>query len=158
VLETEFRFRGNGEYGDAGIALRASMKGNPSYEGIELQIVDERYERLFFPSSTHPDSLTGALYLLSAPRKQTYLPGEWNRCRIDMRGSKIKVWLNGELIQDVDLSTMTAPGKRRPREGAGFLPAKSGAQRPLKGHIGFQDDSERGETIMFRNTRIAELQ
>jgi hypothetical protein len=73
-----------------------------------------------------------------------------------MRGPKVKVWLNRKLVQDVDLDTLTKPAKRH-GEGQEILEAPSGAARPRRGHIGFQDLSESGETLLFRNVRIAEL-
>lgn len=73
-----------------------------------------------------------------------------------MRGPKVKVWLNQRLVQDVDLDTLTKPAKRH-GEGQELLDATSGAKRPRRGHIGFQDLSESGESILFRNVQIAEL-
>ena len=155
ILETEFRFQGDGERGNGGIALRAPLRGDPAYDGIELQITDERYERSLYPNADS-DEMTGALYLLSAPAKLAYRPGEWNRYRVEARGPRIRVWLNGERVQDVDLSTMTAPARRH-GQGTEMLPAAPGKDRPLRGHVGFQDLSDSGETLLFRNARIAEL-
>ena len=81
---------------------------------------------------------------------------EWNHYRIEMRGPKVKVWLNRKLVQDVDLDTLTKPAKRH-GEGQELLDAPPGAERPRRGHIGLQDLSELGETLMFRNVQIAEL-
>jgi hypothetical protein len=155
VLEAEFRFQSNGERGNGGIALRAPLHGDPAYDGLELQITDERYERSLFPNAAE-DELTGSLYLVKAPASQAYRPGEWNRYRIDLRGPKVKVWLNDTLIQDVDLDTLTSPARRH-GEGTTLLPATPGAQRPRRGHIGFQDLSDSGEVLLFRNVRIAPI-
>ena len=73
-----------------------------------------------------------------------------------MRGSKAKLVLNGKVVQDVDLGTLTQPAKRR-GEGTEILPADPGAKRPRRSHIGLQDLSESGEVLMFRNIRIAEI-
>jgi hypothetical protein len=75
-----------------------------------LQITDERYERRFFPDAGN-DQLTGALYYVSPAKSLEYAQGEWNKYRIETRGSKIKVWLNGKVVQDVDLATFTQPAK-----------------------------------------------
>lgn len=62
--------------------------------------------------------------------------GEWNRYIITLKGSHLKVVLNGEEIQNLDLS-----------KGAM-------KDRPAKGHISFQDEAKR---IWYRNVRIKEL-
>ena len=76
--------------------------------------------------------------------------------RIEMRGPKVKATLNGVVIQDVDLDTLTGPAKRHGK-GQELVDATPGAQRPRRGHIGFQDLSEQGEQLVFRNPRIAVL-
>jgi hypothetical protein len=154
ILELEFKFEHGGKTGNGGIALRAPLAGDPAYAGLELQITDPNFEYSYFPGATH-EQLTGALYFVSAPKELAYLAGEWNHYRIEMRGPKVKVWLNRKLVQDVDLDTLTKPAKRH-GEGQEILEAPSGAARPRRGHIGFQDLSEAGETLLFRNVRIAE--
>jgi hypothetical protein len=155
VLEAEFKFRNGGRYGNGGIALRAPLRGDPAYEGFELQITDPRFEYSYFPRAT-PMQMTGALYLVRAPDQQVYQAGEWNRYRIEMRGSRIKASLNDVVIHDLDLDTLTGPAQRH-GEGEELLPATPGARRPRRGHLGLQDLSENGEVLMFRNVRIAAL-
>lgn len=155
ILELEFKFRDGGKRGNGGIALRAPLTGDPAYEGLEVQITDERYERSFFPDAGN-DQLTGALYYVSPAKELKYRQGEWNRYRIEARGHQVKVWLNDSQVQDVDLSTLTQPAKKHGK-GTEVLPAKPGAVRPLRGHIGFQDLSDSGDVLMFRNVRIQEL-
>jgi hypothetical protein len=154
-LELEFRFKDGGLWGNGGVALRTPLEGDPAYQGIELQITDERYERKFFPDAGN-DQLSGALYFVSPAKSLEYKQGEWNEYRIETRGSKIKVWLNGVQVQDVDLATLTKPAKMHGK-GTEILPAAPGAARPLRGHIGFQDLSEYHEALTFRNVRIQAL-
>ena len=155
ILELDFKFKNGGASGNGGVALRTPLAGDPAYNGLELQITDERFERSYFPNAT-PEQLSGALYLVSGAKELAYIQGEWNHYRIEMRGSKVKVWLNKKLVQDVDLKTLTKPAKKH-GQGQELLDAAPGAQRPLRGHIGLQDLSENGETLMFRNVQIAEL-
>jgi hypothetical protein len=155
ILDVEFKFKNGGEHGNGGIALRAPLRGDPAYDGFELQITDPRYETALYPHA-RPEQLTGALYLVKAPDKQMLRAAEWNHYRIELRGPHIKAWLNGEVIQDVDVSTLTAPAKRHGK-GNELIDAPSGAERPRHGHIGFQDLSEDGEMLMFRNPRLAVL-
>jgi hypothetical protein len=155
VLELEFKFRNGGASGNGGVALRAPLHGDPAYDGLEVQITDSRFERSYFPDAGL-DQLTGALYFVSPAKEDAYLPGEWNRYRIEMRGPIAKVELNGRIVQDVDLTTLTRPAKKH-GVGTEILAADPGAKRPRQGHIGFQDLSESGEVLMFRNIRIAEI-
>lgn len=89
ILELDFKFRNGGERGNGGIALHAPLKGDPAYEGVELQITDERYERSFYPDAGM-DQLTGALYYLVPAKALKYRQGEWNHYRIECadRGSR----------------------------------------------------------------------
>ena len=155
ILELDFKFKDGGLNGNGGIALRTPLKGDPAYEGIELQITDERYERRFFPDAGN-DQLSGALYFVSPAKSLQYRQGAWNHYRIEVRGPKINVWLNGTQVQDADLATLTRPAKMH-GQGTEILPAQPGSKRPLRGHIGFQDLSESHEALMFRNVRLEEL-
>jgi hypothetical protein len=155
ILELEFKFKDGGRYGNGGVALRTPLRGDPAYEGFELQITDPRFEYSYFPKAT-PLQMTGALYLVRAPDQQVYRAGEWNRYRIEMRGARLLARLNDVVIHDVDLGTLTAEAQRH-GEGEELLPAPSGARRPRRGHLGLQDLSENGEVLMFRNVRIAAL-
>ena len=141
VLEFEVKLT---ERGNSGIALRAPAKGDPAFEGMELQIADLRYN-----PAAKDSELTGGIYRALAPRKQVYKPTEWNAFRIELRGDSLKVTLNGELIQDVDLSTCQEVVKRH--DGTDAPPIKD---RPRKGHIGFQHLSRNNEPIEFRNLRF----
>lgn len=155
VLELDFRFQGDGSGGNGGVALRAPLDGDPAYDGLELQITDPQYEFGFFPGAG-ADELTGALYLVQPPRELVYRANEWNHYRIDMRGPKVKVWLNDALIQNIDLTNFRSPARKH-GEGHEFLAATPGNERPRRGHIGFQDLSNVGEVLIFRNIRIAPL-
>src|ERR1051325_1371892 len=124
------------------------MKGDPAFDGMELQTADFRYN-----TSAKDSELTGGLYRALAPRKEVYKPTEWNTYHIELKGSRILVILNGEKIQDTDLSAYSEPVKRHDNTLATGL-----KDRPRKGHIGFQNLS-RGEDQqpMIRNARIKVL-
>ncbi|MSR31738.1 MAG: DUF1080 domain-containing protein [Gemmataceae bacterium] len=144
ILELEVKLEA---LGNSGVALRAPMKGDPAFDGLEFQIADFRYN-----TKAKDSELTGGLYRAIAPSKQVYKPEEWNLVRIDLRGSKMKAWLNGEFIQDIDLSTFDKKVKRH--DGADAPPIKD---RPKKGHIGFQHLSRDSSPVLYRNVRIREL-
>src|SRR5439155_7136259 len=130
-----------------GVALRAPMKGDPAFDGMELQIADFRYN-----TQAKPAELTGAIYRALAPTKQIYRPTEWNRFRIELVGMHLKVTLNGEVIQDADLGQLDQPTRRH--DGTNAPPVKD---RPKKGHIGFQHLSQKNEPVLIRRVRIKEL-
>jgi len=145
ILECEVKL---GAQGNSGIALRAPMYGDPAFDGMELQVADYRYN-----TSAKPSELTGGIYRAIAPTKQVYKPEEWNSFRIELKGTHLKVTLNGEVIQDVDLSRFDQTVKRH--DGSAAPPVKD---RPLKGHIGFQHLSSDSVPVLIRAVRIKELE
>ena len=144
LLEFEFKL---GELGNSGCALRAPLYGDPAFDGLELQMADFRYN-----PEAKDSELTGGLYRAVAPKKQVYRPTEWNRYRVECRGPRVKVELNGELILDVNLDEQTATVKRH--DGTDAPPLKD---RPRRGRIGFQELSRDGSHVAIRNARIKVL-
>ncbi|HUE72862.1 MAG TPA: DUF1080 domain-containing protein [Pirellulaceae bacterium] len=135
------------EVGNSGLALRAPMKGDPAFDGLELQMADFRYN-----TSAKDSELTGGIYRAIAPTKQVYKPTEWNSMHVTLRGNRLKAVLNGETIQDVNLDDYQDTVKRH--DGNDAPPIKD---RPRKGHIGFQHLSRNNEPVMIRGARIKEL-
>lgn len=144
ILEFEFKL---GPTGNSGLALRSPMKGDPAFDGMELQMADLRYN-----PQAKDSELTGGLYRAVAPTKQAYKPTEWNRYEIALKGPRLKVVLNGETIQEINLDEQTQEVKRH--DGTLALPIKD---RPRKGHIGFQELSRGGDHVQIRNARIKVL-
>jgi hypothetical protein len=144
ILEFEVKL---GERGNSGVALRSPMKGDPAFDGMELQMADYRYN-----TEAKDSELTGGIYRAIAPTKQVYKPTEWNKCHIELKGDHLKVILNGETIQDVDLNKFDKTVKRH--DGSDAPPIKD---RPRKGHIGFQHLSRDEAPVQIREARIMEL-
>lgn len=144
LLDFEFKL---GPLGNSGLALRAPLKGDPAFDGMELQMVDKRYN----PKANDAE-LTGGLYRAVAPLKQVYKPTEWNRYEITLKGNSLRVLLNGEVIHDRDLSKETRVIKRH--DGSDVPPIKD---RPRRGHIGFQELSRGDVGVQIRNVRIIDL-
>jgi len=145
-FELEFEFK-LGETGNSGCALRAPLYGDPAFDGMELQMADFRYN-----PQAKDSELTGGIYRAIAPIKQVYKPTEWNKYRVLLKGSHLKVVLNDETIQDLNLDEQTQSVKRH--NGSDAPPVKD---RPRKGHIGFQELSRGTEHVMIRNVRIKVL-
>lgn len=144
ILEFEIKLT---ERGNSGVALRAPMKGDPAFDGMELQVADYRYN-----TQAKDSELTGGIYRAIAPTRQVYKPTEWNTFRIELKGVHLKVTLNGEVIQNVDLSKYDQTVKRHDNTDA--PPIKD---RPRRGHIGFQHLSSDKGPVLVRGARIKEL-
>jgi hypothetical protein len=146
-FELRFEFK-LGEQGNSGLALRSPMKGDPAFDGLELQMADLRYN-----PDAKDSELTGGLYRAVAPRMQVYKPQKWNRYEISLKGSRLRVELNGELIQDIDLNQQDQSVKRH--DGSDAPPIKA---RPRRGHLGFQELSRGDGHVQIRKARIRELE
>lgn len=144
ILEFEIKLTA---LGNSGVALRTPLQGDPAFDAMELQFADFRYN-----TAARPSELTGGVYRAIAPTKQVYRPTEWNKARIELRGPRLRVRINGGKVQDVDLSRFTEPVLRH--DGTPAPPVKD---RPLRGRIGFQHLSRNNEPIWIRNVRIREL-
>jgi len=144
-FELEFEFK-LGEKGNSGCALRAPLFGDPAFDGMELQMADYRYN-----TSAKDSELTGGIYRAIAPTKQVYQPTEWNTYHITLKGSHLRVVLNGQKIQDLNLEQQNQTVTRH--NGKDAPPVKD---RPRRGRIGFQELS-RDSHAQIRNARIKVL-
>src|SRR5262249_38491079 len=83
----------------AGPAAANALQAADS-EGHEVQI-----DEIGFDSATntggHPEKRTGAIYNLQPPSAFPSMPvGQWNSYRIEANGMRIRVTLNGVLVND----------------------------------------------------------
>ena len=145
ILEYDFKL---GERGNSGCGIRFPSKGDPAFDGLEIQMNDVRYNN----GTDAPNQLTGSFYKVIAPKKQVYKPTEWNHYVITAKGPRVKVELNGELIQDVNLDEHNTTVKRHDNTDAPPL-----KDRPRRGHIGFQELSRGGAHAMIRNVKLTVL-
>jgi hypothetical protein len=141
ILKFDFKL---GPTGNSGCALRAPLKGDPAFDGMELQMADYRYN-----PSAKDSELTGGIYRAIAPLKQVYKPTKWNSYVISLKGSHLHVTLNGVVIHDLDLNEQDQVVLRHNGQSA---PAVK--DRPRKGHIGFQELSRGEQRVQIRNARI----
>jgi hypothetical protein len=145
VLKFEWKL---GERGNSGCGLRFPDQGDPAFDGLELQMVDPRYyppEMGRIPAN----ELTGSLYRAIAPKEQLLKPLAWNTYEITCKGPNVRVVLNGAEILNVNIKEYDKPIKRHDDTDA--VPFKD---RPLRGHIGFQELSRGGGHVEIRNARI----
>jgi hypothetical protein len=129
--------------GNNGLGIRAPMKGDIAYSGMELQLLDDGHEK--YKGRIRPEQHTGSIYDVIPARTGYQKPaGEWNEEEVTADGSRIQVKLNGVIIIHADLDTVREPAVLKRHYG---LKNKSG-------HIGFLGH---GTLVEFRNIRIKEL-
>ncbi len=127
-----------------GLAIRAPLEGDAAYAGMELQILDndaDIYKEL--KDYQYHGSVYGVI-----PAKRGFLKplGQWNYQEVVVKGSRVKVTLNGTVILDGDIKTASANGTLDKQDHPGV--------KREKGHIGFLGH---GSVLRFRNIRVKEL-
>jgi hypothetical protein len=132
--------------GNNGLAIRfpGGDKKDPAYSGMcELQVLDDadkKYEGKIDPRQFH-----GSAYgMVGAARGYLRPSGEWNFEEVTVRGSKVKVELNGTVILDTDLADVKDFMAGHPHPGKDLT----------HGHFGFAGHND---PVEFRNIRIKRL-
>jgi hypothetical protein len=129
--------------GNNGLAIRYPGEGDTAYVGMtELQVLDDTAEKY---AKLDARQYHGSVYGMVAAHRGYLRPvGEWNYEEVTVKGSTIKVELNGTVILDADLAKVTSfladkahPGKDRTE---GFF--------GLAGH---------NDPVAFRNISIQSL-
>ena len=147
ILRLEFKLPPGGNNG-VGIRMESVSKDG-AYNGMELQVLDnsaEQYKSL--AAYQYHGSIYGVVPAKRNAEKNDYQKplGEWNYQEMIVKGSQIKVILNGETIVDADISEFktkpTIDGRNHP-----------GLHRE-KGFVGFLGH---GDPVEFRNVRIKAL-
>ena len=131
--------------GNNGLAIRYPGEGDTAYVGMcELQVIDDsNAEKKYGPLD--PRQFHGSAYGMVAAQRGYQRPvGQWNFQEVTVKGSTIKVELNGTVILDTDLSKVTEymansahPGKDR-----------------TSGHFGFAGHND---PVAFRNIQMKRL-
>jgi hypothetical protein len=131
--------------GNNGLAIRYPGQGDTAYAGMcECQVLDDNYEKAT-GSQIDPRQAHGSAYgMVAAARGYQHPIREWNFEEVTVKGSKIKVELNGTVILDCDLANVNEfmggskhPGKDR-----------------TKGYFGFAGHND---PVAFRNIQIKPL-
>lgn len=131
--------------GNNGLAIRYPGTGDTAYVGMcELQVLDDgspKYAKL------DERQYHGSAYGMAAAKRGHQKPvGEWNVEEVTVKGSTIKVVLNGETILDTDLSKVDTANVMAHKEHPG--------KDRTKGFFGFAGHND---PIQFRNISIKKL-
>jgi hypothetical protein len=135
-LRVEYRFPQ--KMTNSGVGIRAPLKGDPAYQGMEIQLIDDVNWKGLKPTQN-----SGAIYDVVPPAKMVNKAiGEWNDMRIIAKGRQVKIELNGTILVDADLDKYKEHFKKHP-----------GLERK-DGHIGLQSYNYR---VDFRNIFLKPL-
>jgi hypothetical protein len=132
--------------GNNGLAIRYPGTGDTAYVGMtELQILDDNYEKV--RGAIDPKQVHGSAYgMAGAFRGYQHPISEWNFQEVTVKGSTLKVELNGTVILNTDLAKL---------DPATFLGAKAHpGQNRTNGFFGFAGHSD---PVAFRNVQIKKL-
>jgi hypothetical protein len=140
VVRLEFKLPPGG---NNGLAIRYPGKGDTAYTGMcELQVLDTEHPKY---AKLDPRQAHGSAYGMAAATRGYLRPaGQWNYQVVTVKGSTIRVELNGSPILDTDLSKVTdyMDGKAHP-----------GKDR-TEGYFGFAGHND---PVQFRNVSIKRL-
>lgn len=127
-----------------GLGIRAPLEGDAAYLGMEIQILDNSAAKY---NDLHEYQYHGSIYGV-IPAKRGFLKpvGEWNSEEVMIKGSKIKVTLNGEVIVDGDIMEASKNGTLDGKDHPGL--------KKEKGYIGFLGH---GSELKFKNIQIKDL-
>lgn len=139
VVRVQFRLPAGG---NNGLAIRYPGRGDAAYDAIEVQVLDDASPKY---ATLLPWQYHGSLYGL-VPAHRGYLrpTGEWNYEQVTVKGSRVRVELNGTTIVDADVGAIDK--------------ALSGKEHPgrlrTEGHFGF---CGHGDPVEFRAVEIRRL-
>lgn len=140
ILRFEFKLEAGA---NNGIGIRSPYGGNPAFEGMEIQILDDTADK--YAGKLRPEQYHGSIYDLFAPKPGSLKPvGEWNEEEIIADGRHITIKVNGQTIVEANLDDVTDQAK---------IDKHPGIKRE-KGHIVLMGH---GSRVDFRNIRIKEL-
>ncbi len=141
VLRFEFKLT---PAANNGLGIRAPLQGDAAYAGMEIQILEDG-SPLYW--DLRPYQYHGSVYgVVPAKRGLLNAVGEWNTEEVTVRGSRVRVVVNGTAVVDADVAEAAAAGTLDGRDHPGLA--------RTRGRIGFLGH---GSIVEFRNIRIKEL-
>jgi hypothetical protein len=154
IIDVEFK---TGDNANSGLFVFGDGDLTNWSNSLEIQILDDYGVKW---RTADKSWQCGALFGRLAPTKRTVKhAGEWNRLTVTCLGKKIYVLLNGEQINEFDMTKWTS-AKKNPdgTEIPAWLvnPNRPVADMPTSGHVGLQG-KHGGAPIYFRNMKIKPL-
>ena len=150
-LDLEFK-TANGT--NSGVIVYCTNKENWIPNSVEIQIADDYAKEWAESPKTWQ---CGAIFGHLAPTKSLVKkPGEWNRYTITCKGKKIKVALNGEIVNEMDMDLWTSATKNPDGSEIPSWLSTPFNKLATHGYIGLQG-KHAGAPIFFRNIKIKEL-
>ena len=132
-FECEFEYKVEAK-GNSGFYFHVGDLKDPVKTGIEVQIYDSAGKPAGAKLTDHD---SGGIIPGIPPTKNTAKKaGEWNKMRVTVKGNKVTIELNGDVVNDVPLDHAKIK------------------DRPATGYIGFQDH---GLPLALRNVRVRGL-
>jgi len=154
IFRFEFCFMKEGV--NNGVGIRTPMGVDAAYEGMEIQILDHDapiYKNL------REYQVHGSVYgIIPAKRIKSPKLGVWNTEEIVVKGDRIKVTVNGEVILDGNIRK-ACKGHNVSKDGSKTNPYTVDKKNHpglfnKSGHVGFLGH---GEGLKLRNVRIKDL-
>jgi hypothetical protein len=141
IARVEFKLPAGG---NNGLAIRYPGMGDPAYTGMcELQVLDTEDPK-YVPRLDARQAHGSAYGMIPAHRGYLRPVGQWNYQQVTVKGSTIKVELNGVTILDGDLAKVTEFMANSPHPG----------KDRTSGHFGFAGHND---PVEFRNVSIKRL-
>ncbi len=127
-----------------GLGIRTPPEGDAAYVGMELQILDNTADVY---AKLQPYQYHGSVYGVIPAKREFLNPvGEWNYEEVYIKGTQIRITLNGTVIVDGDIAGPRDNGTMDGNEHPGL--------KNKTGHIGFLGH---GSIVKFRNIRIKDM-
>ena len=143
-LQFEWKVAEGGNSGLFFNVQEADGVGSPGACGPEFQVLD---------NDVHVDgkrtkTSAGANYALHAPIRDVTQPvGQWNRCRVVVRGNHVEHWMNDVQLLEYELGS----DDWKQRVASSKFKDFSDYSRFDRGHIALQDH---GDSVWYRNIKI----
>ncbi len=131
--------------GNSGVQYRASDAST----GPEYQLLDD------LAYSVPANNTMGAVWGLFAPTNKVRVPvGQWNVCRLILRGNHVQHWLNGSKVVEYDINSAAWTNALIAGGSSFSVPGFGQGTSPGVGYILLRNDT--GPT-WFRNIKIRQL-
>lgn len=141
-----------------GVGIRTPMGVDAAYDGMcEVQVLD--HDAPVYASWLKDYQVHGSIYGIVPAKRIKHKPlGEWSTMEIKVKGDRVTVKVNGEVINDADVRKVTKGHNVKPAGAEKNPYTVDGKDHPglfnKTGHVGFLGH---GEGLLYRNVRILEL-